>query len=214
MSAPHALRAPRAPPEGDGVRSRTSVDLLGRCARCFLRDAYCLCGLVPRIETRTRFVVIRHFLEAWKTTNTARLAALALTNSEIRDYGVKGQPFDASVMDAPDTWLLYPDDRPQAPFSTPPARLLIVDGSWHQARKILRSNPRLWTLPKISLPPPPPEARRLRAEHFEQGMSTIEAIARAVALFEGEAKARQLDELHEVMIERILALRGRPGPAA
>jgi len=194
------------------VRSRTPADLAGRCGHCFLRDGYCLCGLVPRIDTRVRFIVIRHNQETWKTTNTARLAALALPNSEIREYGVKGQPFDASVLEAPDTWLLYPDDGPRVPAQAPPARLLIVDGSWHQARKILRSDPRFWKLPKLSLPPPPPEARRLRAEHFEQGMSTIEAIARAVALFEGEEKARQLDALHEVMIERILALRGRLGP--
>jgi DTW domain-containing protein YfiP len=190
------------------------LDLVGRCRQCLLRDGYCLCGLVPRIDTRVRFVVIRHQQEIWKTSNTARIAALALSNSEIRDYGVKDHPFDESVMDAPDTWLLYPDDRPRVPSALPPARLIVVDGTWHQSRKILRSNPRLWTLPKLSLPPPPPEARRLRAEHFEHGMSTIEAIARAVALFEGEDKGRQLDQLHELMIERILALRGRLGPAA
>jgi DTW domain-containing protein YfiP len=166
---------------------------------------------VPRIDTRVRFVIVRHSLEAWKTTNTARLAAMALTNSELHDYGAKDRLFDESLLDAPDTWLLYPDDRPSVPSSTPPARLLVVDGTWQQARKLIQTIPRIWTMPKLSLPPPPSGARRLREGHLEQGMSTIEAIARAVALFEGEEKARLLDLLHEEMIERILALRGQPG---
>lgn len=193
------------------MRSRTPSDLSGRCPRCFLRVDHCLCDRIPRISTRVRFVVVRHNQEAWKTTNTARLAALALENSELHDYGVKGHPFDEAVLAGPDSWLLFPDDKPSVPSPTPPARLLVVDGSWHQARKILRSQPRLWTLPRLSLPPPPPEARRLRTEHLEQGMATIEAIARAVALFEGEEKGRLLDQLHEEMIERVLLLRGRLG---
>src|SRR4051812_30085981 len=41
----------------------------GRCPRCYLRPEICLCPLVPRIETRSEFVILRHALENWKMTN-------------------------------------------------------------------------------------------------------------------------------------------------
>ena len=43
----------------------------------------CLCGLLPRVETRTRVVLVLHQLEDHKTSNTGRLALLCLPNSEI-----------------------------------------------------------------------------------------------------------------------------------
>ena len=60
------------------------------CAACYLEPALCLCAIVPRVETKTRFVILRHFVEATKRTNSARIAALALPRCEIVDYGNKG----------------------------------------------------------------------------------------------------------------------------
>jgi hypothetical protein len=40
-------------------------------------------------------------------------------------------------------------------------------------------------------------------------MSTLEAIAGAIALLEGEAVARPLYALNELMVARVLASRGR-----
>ncbi|HVG58233.1 MAG TPA: DTW domain-containing protein, partial [Hyalangium sp.] len=57
------------------MRSRTPADLAGRCPRCYLPTRLCLCAQVPRLDTRTEFLVIRHNKEKEKSTNTARLAA-------------------------------------------------------------------------------------------------------------------------------------------
>ncbi|MFY0579015.1 hypothetical protein ACN28S_36360 [Cystobacter fuscus] len=40
-------------------------------------------------------------------------------------------------------------------------------------------------------------------------MSTVEAIAGALSVLEGEEVARPLYALHELMIDRVLAARGR-----
>jgi hypothetical protein len=42
-------------------------------------------------------------------------------------------------------------------------------------------------------------------------MSTVEAIAGAIAVLEGAELARPLYGIHEVMIDRVLASRGRSG---
>lgn len=193
------------------MRSRTPADLAGRCPGCYLPTALCLCPEVPRLETRTRFLVIRHNKEANKSTNTARLAALALTHCHILTYGAPGQPFELSVLSAPGTWLLFPDAQPPPPGTPPPERLVVLDGNWTQARRMYQRLPELRRLPGLALPPPPPEARRLRRSPHPYGMSTVEAIAGALSVLEGEEVARPLYALHELMIDRVLTARGRHG---
>jgi DTW domain-containing protein YfiP len=194
------------------MRSRTPEDLAGRCPRCYLLTALCLCDEVPQVLTRTEFLVIRHNKEKEKSTNTVRMAALALPRCRVLTYGAPGQPFDASVLSGPDTWLLFPDAPPPAPDAPPPQRLVVLDGSWAQARRMVQRVPELRRLPGLALPPPAPHTRRLRRPPHPEGMSTLEAMAGAVALLEGDELARPLYELHELMIERVLAARGRLGP--
>ncbi|NOJ98307.1 DTW domain-containing protein [Corallococcus sp. CA049B] len=191
------------------MRSSTPEDLSGRCARCYLPTALCLCADVPVIPTRTELLIIRHNKESQKSTNTARIAALALPRCHIVSYGAPGAPFDASVLDAPDTWLLFPD-APEAE-GPPPKRLVVIDGSWAQARRMVQRVPALRRLPGMRLPPPAPDTRRLRKPPHPDGMSTLEAMAGALARLEGEELAKPLLTLHELMIERVLASRGRLG---
>lgn len=191
------------------MRSRTPEDLAGRCPRCYLPTSLCLCAEVPQVPTRTELLVIRHNKEKEKSTNTARIAALALPRCQLLTYGAPGQPFDPAVIEGPDTWLLFPGNAPPAPDAPPPRRLVVLDGSWGQARRMVQRVPQLRRLPSLTLPPPAPNTRRLRRPPHPEGMSTIEAMAGAVALLEGEEVARPLYALHELMIDRVLASRGR-----
>ncbi len=193
------------------MRSRTPADLAGRCPRCYLPTRLCLCAQVPRVDTRTEFLVIRHNKEKEKSTNTARIAALALPRCQVLTYGAPGQPFDASVLEGPDTWLLFPDTQVPAPEGHQPRRLVVLDGNWGQARRMLQRLPALRRLPGLALPPPAPRTRRLRRPPNPEGMSTLEAMAGAVALLEGEELAQPLYALHELMIDRVLESRGRLG---
>lgn len=187
------------------------MDLAGRCPRCYLPTRLCLCAEVPRLDTRTEYLVIRHNKEKEKSTNTARMAALALSRCQVVTYGAPGQPFDASVLEEPGTWLLFPDAQAPEPGAPAPRRLVVLDGSWGQARRMLQRVPALRRLPGLVLPPPPPNTRRLRRPPNLEGMSTLEAMAGAVAVLEGEELAQQLYALHELMIDRVLASRGRLG---
>jgi DTW domain-containing protein YfiP len=164
------------------------------------------------VDTRTEFLVVRHNKEANKSTNTARLAALALPRCRLVTYGAPGERFDASELERPGTWLLFPDAAPPPPGTPPPARLVVLDGNWSQARRMHQRLPELRRLPGLALPPPPPESRRLRRSPHTYGMSTLEAIAGAIALLEGEHLARSLYALHERMIDRVLTSRGRLAP--
>jgi len=169
-----------------------------------------LCAEIPRVETRTRFVVVRHAAERWKPSNSAHYAALALPGCEVHDYGVEDAPFDEARLAAPardagagDTWVLFPDGEHEPPAGAHPARLIVLDGTWSQARRMRRRIGALRGLPFLRLPAP--KARpRMRRPLDPTGMSTLEAIAAAVALLEGEERARPLERLHDRIAEAFL----------
>ena len=66
-----------------------------------MHRSLCICALLPRLETRTRVVLLLHQLEIDKPTNTGVVAARCLANSAIV-YRGRTPEFcgRASVMDA------------------------------------------------------------------------------------------------------------------
>ncbi|MBI5547038.1 MAG: DTW domain-containing protein [Deltaproteobacteria bacterium] len=190
------------------MRSATPEGFEGHCLRCLLRQEVCLCDRLPRVETAVRFVIVRHIVERLRTSNTGRLAALALPNSEILEYGDL-EPLDESRLSGPDTWLLYPvPSAAAAPQASPPKRLIVLDGTWRQSRKMFARLDPLRGMPCLALSPGDPSLVRLRRPPREDGMSTLEAIATAVAHLEGEEKARKLLELHDAHVQAVVTLRG------
>ena len=70
---------------------------------------------------------------------------------------------------------------------------------------ILRKIEALRGLPVLRLPDAPVPAARLRASPGEGMVSTIEAIARALRLVEGEAPAAALEALFQVAVDKAVA---------
>jgi DTW domain-containing protein len=54
-----------------------------RCEACRMHRSLCICALLPRLETRTRVVLLLHQLEVDKPTNTGVVAARCLVNSAV-----------------------------------------------------------------------------------------------------------------------------------
>lgn len=172
-----------------------------RCPRCLLQLRVCLCADVPAIATATRVVIVRHHLERFRSSNSGRLANLALTNSEIVDHGGAGGPAKLPALDG--AWLLFPEGEPTEVCPAPPPRQLIVlDATWSQARRMYRKLDALRGLPILRLPDAPMPAARLRESPGEGRVSTIEAIARALRLLEGDEPAAGLERLFAVAVER------------
>src|SRR5512141_2953949 len=130
------------------MRSRTPRDFAGVCSRCFLKDPLCLCSELPRLEWLTEIVIVRHAGEEWLTSNTGRLAALMLPNARIVKYG-GGEPFDESPLTAAGTWLLYPSAGRELPSGTP-RRLVVLDATFRQARRMYKRIEALRGLPELS----------------------------------------------------------------
>ena len=180
-----------------------------------MHTGLCLCALIPRprIETRTRLVLIIHRYEARKPTNMGRLATECLANSEIIVRGHESQPTPPFSCD-PGTrpLFLFPHEGAthldEIPTPSGPVTLIVPDGNWRQAAKVRNRVPGLRDVQCVSLPAGPPSTYRLRTEAHETGLATIEAIARAMGLLEGEHVQRALDLVFVAMVDRTLQARG------
>jgi DTW domain-containing protein YfiP len=175
-----------------------------RCPRCLLQQRVCLCAEVPVVATRTRVVIVRHHLEQFRSSNSGRLAHLALPNSVIVDHG----PRDLAVLPPLDgAWLLFPEGeaRTRAP-EPPPKQLIVLDATWSQARRMYRKLDALRGVPMLRLPEGArAAAARMRDAPSPDRVSTIEAIAEALRLLEGDAVADPLEALFALAVARARA---------
>lgn len=185
-----------------------------RCADCGLHRTLCLCGEVEPLPVATRVIVIQHRTEASRSSNSGRLLPLCLRGAELRVRGLPDVAFDAADLDPPDrrTLLLYPV--PGAPLLAPdpadprPVTLLVPDGNWRQARKLVQREPALIAAAKVRLPPGPPSRYRLRTHPDPARTSTFEAVARALGVLEGPDVQRRLERVFDTFVERTLWTRG------
>ena len=188
-----------------------------RCLRCRMLGGLCVCDLLPspRIETRTRLVLIIHRFEDRKPTNTGRLAVECLARSVVVVRGHEAQPTPPFACDpGSQALLLFPHEgaTPLADARLDPERpvtLVVPDGNWRQASKVRQRVPGLRELPCVCLPAAERSTYRLRAEAHEAGLSTLEAIGRAMGLLEGDHVRRALDLVFRAMVERTLWSRGQ-----
>lgn len=189
------------------MRSFTTADQPGRCKRCLIIERWCLCAEVPTVSPRTEVVVVRHERESWKSTGTARIAALAMPQLHVLEYREDAEPARTLLETAAvGAHLLFPTDT-SAPF-TEVKKLVLLDGTWRQTRKMYTRLPSLHGLPRLTLPEKDTRVLRLRDSKFEAGRSTLEALAEALALVEGEAVAAPLFALHALYVERVFRARG------
>ena len=179
------------------------------CPRCLGRGAPCLCAEIEPVHARVEIVIVRHAAELRKQTGSARWAALALGCSVI-DYAATETPFDGSGLPVEDAWLLFPGAQETLPPATPPRRLVVPDGTWQQARRMVGRVPELRRLPRLSLGLALPSPR-LRRPREPEGRSTLEAIADALALCGELGASAQLHALNAAVLARQVRLRGTTG---
>ncbi|HEY3497575.1 MAG TPA: DTW domain-containing protein [Polyangiaceae bacterium] len=160
------------------------------CQGCKRPARVCVCAAVVRVPTRTRVVILQHPRESSVPINTARLAELGLPNAE-RHVGVEfaTSPRVRELLadhEAP-AILLYPGEGAKSLTREPPTgpvTLIVIDGTWWQARKLVRKNPELASLPRYALDPTEPSRYRIRREPAAHCVSTIEAIVQALGCLE------------------------------
>jgi len=183
-----------------------------RCERCLRPESHCLCPLIPQLDSRTRVLVLQHPSEVTHALNTARLATLGLNNAQL----VIGEVFDDihALLNPPGyrPCLLFPGEGAQVLVAEEgeslPMLLVVPDGTWRKARKLLHLNPELAALPRVTLGVVPATRYRLRKAPGPDALSTLEAITHALQIIEAPRSFAPLLVPFEALIEQQIAAMG------
>lgn len=183
-----------------------------QCPRCLRPITHCLCALIPSLDSRTRILLLQHPSEVNHALNTARLAALGLNNAQ----WVVGEVFDdlVTLLNPPgyQARLLFPaDDAEPLQTYTPsdqPLLLVVPDGTWRKARKLLHLNPLLAALPRVTLAGERVSRYRLRKAPGPGALSTVEAIVQALQVLEAPTSFEPLLKPFDALIDGQIAAMG------
>ncbi|MBV4547010.1 MULTISPECIES: tRNA-uridine aminocarboxypropyltransferase [Pseudomonas] len=183
-----------------------------QCPRCLRPQTHCLCPFIPHLNSRTRVLVLQHPSEVSHALNTARLAALGLSNAEL----IVGEVFEdlPKLLNRPgyQARLLFPaeDAQPLQVYAPndQPMLLVVPDGTWRKARKMLHLNPLLAALPRVTLAEGGVSRYRLRKAPGPGALSTIEAIVQALETLEAPTTFAPLLKPFEALIEGQIAAMG------
>lgn len=158
------------------------------CRRCLRPESFCVCAGLGPIPSRTRVVLLQHPREARLAICSAWLTRVALESCELhRGVRFEAHPRVRELAAAPGAALLFPGPGAIPADAAPrsPEVLVVIDGTWLQAEKMLLANPALAALPRLTLAPGHESGYgALRREPEAGHLSTIEAVAHALGALE------------------------------
>ncbi len=153
------------------------------------------------VDNELPVLIFQHRREREHPFNTARMVAASLSRCElIVDHLLPIADRIRGGVLTKDAALLYPgDDVPllDADAAASIGQLVVLDGTWHHTKTMMRDLPGLQTLPRYQLAPSQPGRYRIRREPTDTALSTLEATADALQAIapENDLLAEQLDAL-------------------
>lgn len=163
------------------------------CLKCFRPCSHCLCDAVPPFEAHCNVLILQHPAERRKYYSTAKLVTNLISNSK-RLRGIEfSEEQIASQFNAQNTYLLYPSSEAIDCVDLPLQHddtVIVVDGTWVEARKILHKSPHLRSFQHLTFQAPLVSNYQIRKQPKENYLSTIESIGHLLRL---NAAANHLD---------------------
>lgn len=169
-----------------GAGARGSSPALPTCDTCRRPLAVCVCDRVVPYPTRLRVLILQHPQEQDVLLGTAQLLAASLPSAKIVP-GLSWKNLRHALDDEradPKRWaLLFPDREGagEAPDARALDGIVVLDGTWAQAKTLLWRNRWLGRLPRLALTPAEPSIYgKLRPEPRRECVSTLESVGAAL----------------------------------
>jgi len=183
-----------------------------RCFQCNRSKATCFCGFVRPFKTRTHFVILMHPKEyKHEKVGTGRLTKLSLPNSEIitTDDLPRNRRLNELLADSCfHPVLLYPGPdsvnlSENGTLAVPERKellVLVIDGTWSLAKKMMRLATNLHSLPRVCFTPSSRSRFLIKQQPHEHCLSTIEAVYFLLDVLDRQGYER-LEGRHAVLPE-------------
>lgn len=198
-----------------------SVVLAGatRCPRCRLPPRWCVCDVLPLVETQLHVHVLIHRHEHCKPSSTGKLVARTVANAvshvyqrENRFHPAAGFPADA-ITPGEELLILHPSGEALPPVSPSDAmsrlHVLLLDGTWRQAGEMLPGCKAFGRCVRLPDAASAPSRYWLRDQPEPGHLSTAEALMGVFRAI-GDVAAEQRLRLHfELHVYATLLARGR-----
>ncbi|TMP17278.1 tRNA-uridine aminocarboxypropyltransferase [Pseudoalteromonas sp. S2893] len=161
------------------------------CERCLFTPSTCICGAIKRLTNKVSVVILQHPSEEKIAKNTAKLLNLSLTDCKIikgennTDFAMLNSlPVKSTVLLYPNEDATYLDDTNPKPALSNITHLIVIDGTWKKAYKILQLTPLLTKFKTVSFKQLPQNRYAIRKAPRADSLSTLEAVAHSLLLIE------------------------------
>ncbi|QHA88325.1 tRNA-uridine aminocarboxypropyltransferase [Serratia rhizosphaerae] len=197
---------------------------VARCQGCLLPQKNCLCDTITPQSADSRFCLIMFGAEPLKPSNTGRLIADILPDTQAFLWSrTEVDPALLAAINDPhrQPYVVFPASyadagRPvysQLPASGKPPLFIMLDGTWSEARKMFRKSPYLNQFPVFSLDVAAASDYQLREASRAEQHCTAEVAAALLQQAGDDAAALGLSQHFSYFRQRYLA--GKPTrPAA
>ncbi|CAM4075126.1 tRNA-uridine aminocarboxypropyltransferase [Shewanella aquimarina] len=182
------------------------------CPQCQYPVNACLCDSIRPLSTRVELIVLQHPSEVSHAKNSVKLMQAVMGDklrlvvgespedfTELRDY-LKAQ--------SRPVYLLYPSETSQpleASVQHHDAILLLLDGTWRKAYKLLQLNPWLLEFTGVHLDLDAPSKYTIRKAKRDDSLSTLEAAALAIETLEPSCDVSPLHDALAALVQQRLA---------
>ena len=172
-----------------------------RCRNCFKAPDLCFCQQIQPLRTKTKVLILQHPQEKKEPLSTGYLAHLAIQDSVLK-VGLSWPNLVRQLSEKPNEWgvlylgsgikkekhtpklsgLVRVDRNGKVLDEGPPIRgLVLLDGTWSQAKALWWRNAWLLKLSRLILIPTRPSLYgNLRKEPRKECLSTIESLGAAL----------------------------------
>ena len=144
-----------------------------------------------------KFTLLTHFKEFEKRSNTGRLVLDVLGSAAEQVRWDRMNPSDELLkeIEAGGVALVYPGavDETDEDLSDI-SRFILIDGTWHEARKIHQRSPYLQKVRRVNLTPTGKSRYNLRKNQKEACLCTAECVIEVLRSTGNAAAADQLEE--------------------
>jgi len=188
------------------------TSLYTSCNQCGLPTINCLCNRSPKIKTKAKILILSTEKEFYRPSNTARLLKLVNpASTEIFLWERTKKPeklLEVLNNGIYEPYLLFPientetmDRKVEYKNTGKIPVFIIIDGTWKEARKILRKSDYLKGLPILSLEPNFESKYDLRRGGEKGNLCTIEAAIEVLTLNGEVEKVEVVKDLFNLFLK-------------
>ncbi|WP_351008590.1 tRNA-uridine aminocarboxypropyltransferase [Shewanella sp. S1-58-MNA-CIBAN-0166] len=180
------------------------------CIHCQYPQSACVCHALKPVASNTEVVVMQHPSEVDHAKNTVRLLKLVMPQMKIYVGESAADFIELQHYLAAQTkpiYVVYPNEHSQTVAeagASEAAIIILVDGTWRKAYRMLQLNPWLLNYPSLHLECEDESQYIIRKAKRSDSLSTLEAVAHTLIALNPAAEIAPIFAVFNAMVQHKL----------